>query len=134
MKRILTAIASVLVVAALCVCFAGCATDVKGKTYVYEEAVLKIDKELTDTEQAAANLVKAVVNDLFDETEVAFDAESDKATVGGLPYKYTQEGATVKITSLTGASEYEYTASGSTLEREFKKDGYTFTLVYKIKK
>lgn len=49
MKRILTAMVSVLAVVALCVCFAGCATDVKGKTYVYDKAELNIEKELTPT-------------------------------------------------------------------------------------
>ena len=70
MKRILTAMVSVLAVVALCVCFAGCATDVKGKTYVYDKAELNIEKELTPTEQAAADLAKAVVDEIFEGEEI----------------------------------------------------------------
>ncbi len=132
MKRILTAMVSVLAVVALCVCFAGCATDVKGKTYVYDKAELNIEKELTPTEQAAADLAKAVVDEIFEGEEIVFDAESDKVTVGVLPGKYAQEGEKVNITGITGTSEL--TASGSTLVRAYEKNGFSFKLVYKIKK
>lgn len=77
-------------------------------------------------------MAKAVVDEIFEGEEIVFDAESDKVTVGVLPGKYAQEGEKVNITGITGTSEL--TASGSTLVRAYEKNGFSFKLVYKIKK
>ncbi|MDE7330595.1 MAG: hypothetical protein K2N30_05900 [Clostridia bacterium] len=133
MKRFLTAAVSMLAIVALCVCMAGCATDVKGKTYIYDKAELNTEKELSSVEQAAAEFALALLDESLAGTEIVFSADSDTVTINKVPGKYTQEGEKVTFSGITGLTSSEAIASGNTLTMSGEQGGYTFKLIYKIK-
>ncbi|HIY78057.1 MAG TPA: hypothetical protein H9728_03345 [Candidatus Borkfalkia excrementavium] len=104
MKKLLTAIAGILLAACLAVTLVACSTDVDGKTYVYDSIVGNAAFE-TDFKAMEITFKDGKVS--MNGEEISYKQYGDTVTVEGqtmkvdgkkLTMSMTQDGITVKVT------------------------------------
>ncbi len=133
MKKVFAAIATILAVVVMAVTLAGCATNVGGKTYVYEEVRIVLPDDASELDKIGANAAKALVEGTMSKAEVTFNKDGTVTGVGGITTgNWEQDGKTVTIKAgdVTTAT---LTVNGSKLEQGYKEGKYEFTIVYKQK-
>lgn len=119
MKRIIAVFVLLLTIVGL----ASCATDVKGKTYVYDSFEYEVAEGLTPLEQAGADIAISAVKAIHEGKELTFK-EDGTCTYG----KWSQDGKEVTI----GDSVYK--ATGRKLVLEVTTEDYTYKVTYVVKK
>ena len=135
----------VALLASTLVLLAACASSVAGKTYVFEDAEVSIDRELSEVEDAAVDLAAAMVKEGLSGATMSF-SEDGKVTmkVGdgdvSTGITYTQDGSTVTFTGMGDELPATAQATGSTLVFEMSgedllgsgADEYASGIVVKI--
>ena len=139
MKRIhkmFTALCAAIAAVVLAISFAACATDVAGKIYKFETVELNTEEELTELEQAAADLVVAAAKEVMADMTIEF-SEDGSVVVGGTigdatTGTYTQDGDIVSFTGVNDVIAAQATASGNTLEFLTEESGFSVKVIFKL--
>ncbi|MGN0812083.1 MAG: hypothetical protein ACI4MQ_01050 [Candidatus Coproplasma sp.] len=125
MKRFLKAMTAVLAVVVLAFAFAGCTTNVSGKTYAYSEVVAVVPEDATTFEEALIISGKAAVEVVFKNTEVTFNEDG----TFGAASTWTQDGKTVTVKTGDTVTA-TYTVKGDKLEQVYVYENISYTIVY----
>ncbi|MGN0806976.1 MAG: hypothetical protein ACI4MN_00830 [Candidatus Coproplasma sp.] len=128
MKKFLKSMTAIFAVVVLAFAFAGCTTNVSGKTYVYSEVIAEIPEDASTIEQGLITTAKGVVEETFKNSEVTFNEDG---TVGSVS-TWAQDGKTVTVKTGDTVTA-TYNVSGKKLERPYQYGSYSFTIVYVIK-
>lgn len=128
MKKFLKAMTAIFAVAILAFAFAGCTTNVSGKTYVYSEVIAVVPEDASTIEQGLITTAKGVVEETFKNSEVTF---KEDGTIGSAS-TWAQDGKTVTVKTGDTVTA-TYTVNGKKLERAYQQGNYSFTVVYVIK-
>ena len=79
MKKILAAIVSTLAIAALCICFAACSTNVAGKTFEFSDVEVTYSGEIPEGQEATVNAsieaAKAFTKSMYAGATVTFNTD-----------------------------------------------------------
>lgn len=118
-KRFLVIVALI----ALTLTLTGCATNVTGKTFVYDSFEYELAEDLTSVEKGVAELAVTGIKKGFENIELTFN-EDGTCLLG----KYTQDGSKLVI------GEDEYKVSGSKIILEVETDDYSIKITLKEKK
>ncbi|MCD8373378.1 MAG: hypothetical protein LUD27_08790 [Clostridia bacterium] len=134
MKKLLTTLSIALLTVVLCVAFAGCTTNVSGKTYNYDEVVAESDEDLPGLGQAVVSKAKELVEEAFEGATLTFNEDG---TLSGKVSSYSagywgQEGKNVSLyaTSEMTTALLTFTVSGSKLVLETTQEGFAFSVKF----
>ena len=108
---------------ALTLVLSACATNVSGKTFVYDSFEYEKAEGLTPGEDVIADIAISAAKAIYENVEVTFN-EDGTCVLGS----WTQEG-----TKLTIGKE-EYKVSGSKIVLEVVEEDYSYTVKFTIKK
>ncbi len=132
MKKFLTAMATILAVVVMALTLAGCAANVSGKTYVFEEVKIVLPDDASEADKFGANAAKALLEGTMSAAEVTFNEDGTVTGVGGATSgNWEQDGKTVTVKA--GEVTTTFTVNGSKLEMGRKEGKYEFAIVFKQK-
>ena len=120
-KKLLTAIAGILLAACLAVTLVACSTDVDGKTYVYDSMSISGEGVTDETEE----MIKASMEEMFKGKEMTF--KDGKVSMNGEEVAYKQDGDTVTVEGQT------MKVDGKKLTMSMTQDGITVKVTFKQK-
>ena len=118
-KRFLVIVALI----ALTLTLTGCATNVTGKTFVYDSFEYELAEDLTSIEKGVAELAATGIKKVYENIELTFN-EDGTCTLG----EYTQDGSKLVI------GDVEYKVSGSKIILEVEEKNYYVKITLKEKK
>lgn len=118
-KRFLVIIA----VLALTLTLTGCATNVAGKTFVFDSFEYEINEDATAIEKGLAEVAATAVKKTYEIMEVTFN-EDGTCTLGA----YTQDGSDLEFGGV------KYKVKGSKIVLEIEENNYYAKVVLKEKK
>ncbi len=108
---------------ALTLTLTGCASNVTGKTFVYDSFDYELSEDLTAFEKGVAELAVTGIKKVYENIELTF-GEDGKCSLGA----YTQDGSKLTI------GDVEYKVKGSKIVLEIEDDDYFVKVVLKEKK
>ena len=122
MKKLLTAIAGILLAACLAVTLVACSTDVDGKTYVYDSMSISGEGVTDETEE----MIKASMEEMFKGKEMTF--KDGKVSMNGEEISYKQYGDTVIL-----ANGQRLEIDGKKLTMDLARTGLNLKVIFKQK-
>lgn len=122
MTKVFKSFLAIVVVLALTLTLVGCASNVAGKTYVYDSFEYELAEDLTNIEKGVAELAVTGVKKIYENIELKFN-EDGTCSLGS----YTQDGSKLVI------ADVEYKVKGSKIVLEIEEDSYSVKVVLKQK-
>lgn len=113
-KKAIIGVTTALLTLIMCMALAGCATKVKGKTYVYDSYEISYTDDVTDEQKTACEKVIEVA--MVVAKNIKYEFKDDGTVTAGIgTYKYEQDGKDV-ILKLKDAEVKRLTVSGKKLK------------------